>query len=138
MGHFSLQKLLRTYIRHNRFTIVTLDIAKRHLCAFILVELEFGKVQVRDVTKSNYDLLDVRGDVASCGARSLLSWTTILVTLTAVSVVICLGPRRRPSNPFFRSSEVRSGSSCQYCNELHGIHGTEYQPLGGSSPVIRS
>ena len=37
-----------------------------------------------------------------------LSCTTILVTLTAVSVVICLGPNRLPSNPFFLNSEVRS------------------------------
>lgn len=38
----------------------------------------------------------------------LLSWTIILVTRTAVSVVICTGPSRRPWYPFLRSSEVRS------------------------------
>ena len=32
----------------------------------------------------------------------------ILVTRTAVSVVICIEPSLRPWNPFFRSSEVRS------------------------------
>lgn len=38
----------------------------------------------------------------------------ILVTLTAVSVVICFGPRRRPSNPFFLNSEVLSGLGQQF------------------------
>jgi hypothetical protein len=38
-----------------------------------------------------------------------LSCTQILVTRTAVSVVICTGPKRRPWYPFLRSSEVRSG-----------------------------
>jgi hypothetical protein len=33
-----------------------------------------------------------------------------LVTLTAVSVVICFGPRRRPVNPFFLSSDVLSNT----------------------------
>ncbi len=37
-----------------------------------------------------------------------LSCTTILVTRTAVSVVICIGPSRRPLKPFPRNSDVRS------------------------------
>lgn len=43
----------------------------------------------------------------------LLSWTIILVTLTAVSVVIWTGPSRRPSKPFLRSSEVLSDARRQ-------------------------
>lgn len=46
--------------------------------------------------------------VALIAIDLLLSCTTIRVTRTAVSVVICWGPSRLPSKPFFLNSEVRS------------------------------
>ena len=51
----------------------------------------------------------------------LFSWTIILVTRTAVSVVICFGPRRRPSKPFFLNSEVLS-EFCQRSECMVTIH----------------
>ena len=46
-----------------------------------------------------------------------LSCTQILVTRTAVSVVICTGPKRRPWYPFLRSSEVRSRNMSVNCTQ---------------------
>lgn len=55
----------------------------------------------------------------------------ILVTRTAVSVVICTGPSRRPSNPLFRNSAVRSTVDKSH----HGVECIQLtQPLGGLSP----
>lgn len=68
------------------------------------------------------------------GMDSLLSCTTRRVTLTAVSVVICLGPSLRPSNPFLLSSEVRSGHVSTPTGRLRPGY---YIPLGGSSPASR-
>jgi hypothetical protein len=46
---------------------------------------------------------------SASGVPIPLSCTINLVTRTAVSVVICFGPSRRPSKPFFLNSEVLSG-----------------------------
>lgn len=58
-------------------------------------------------------LVEVSQNRPALEATFVLLWSrmTIRVTRTAVSVVICLGPNRRPVKPFFRSSLVRSGWS---------------------------
>ena len=97
----------KAYLGHDWFALFVLDVAERHLRALVLVDLEIRVVNVWDL---------VNRDCASSASHTntfhgldlLLSWTQILVTRTAVSVVICTGPRRRPSYPFLRSSEVRS------------------------------
>ena len=38
-----------SYLRHNRSTILTLDISKGHLGAFVLVDLEFWMVEIWDL-----------------------------------------------------------------------------------------
>jgi hypothetical protein len=52
----------------------------------------------------------------------LLFCTTSLVTRTAVSVVICLGPSLRPSKPFFLNSEVLS--IIRQCCRFYTYYGT--------------
>lgn len=64
--------------------------------------------------------------------HSPFSWTTKRVTRTAVSVVICLGPNRRPTYPFFLNSEVRSTKSSV---SRRSAWRKKYIPLGGSSPA---
>ena len=56
------------------------------------------------------ELRECRKIVSKKGAHCLLLFSCAMsrVTLTAVSVVICLGPSRRPSKPFFLNSEVLS------------------------------
>lgn len=43
---------VRTYWGHNGLLVISFDVAERHLGAFVLVELEFGVVQVRYLVKS--------------------------------------------------------------------------------------
>jgi hypothetical protein len=85
-----------TYLGHDRLSIFALDITERHLRALVLVDPQLWMVDVRDLvdgycalsasyTSSHLDNFDVP-----------LSCTQILVTRTAVSVVICTGPRRLP------------------------------------------
>lgn len=101
------------HLGHDWLSVFILDITEWHLCALVLVDLEIGMIDVRNL---------VDGYCASSASYtsirlldSPLSCTQILVTRTAVSVVICTGPKRRPWYPFLRSSEVRSG---EYVNQL--------------------
>lgn len=41
------------YLWHDGLSIRVLDIAERHLCAFVFVELEFRKVNVIDLIEGN-------------------------------------------------------------------------------------
>jgi hypothetical protein len=117
----------RAYLWHNRFSVLSLDISKWHCCTLVLVDTEFWIIDEWDVIKRNCTV--VSKHLISIFISLLFSCTTSLVTLTAVSVVICFGPRRRPSNPFFLNSEVLSRIR-QMHNKLPKI----YIPRGGSSP----
>ena len=61
--------------------------------------------------------------------------TTVRVTRTAVSVVICMGPSLLPLKPFFRNSDVLSILDLVptlYPNDPSSL------PRGGSSPDLKS
>lgn len=84
----------RTYWRHDRLAICILYVAKGHFRAFVVIDVDFGKVVVGDLFQRSY--LVSRYKVLWKGVL-LFSCETIRVTRTAVSVVICLGPNRRPA-----------------------------------------
>lgn len=103
-----LAKSSSTYVGHYIVTVGAFDISEWHFNAFVLVDTKFGVINVGDVIECDSMPLVL---VQSRCIRSnlLLSCTMILVTRTAVSVVICFGPSRRPSKPFFLNSDVLSG-----------------------------
>ena len=89
-----------TYIRHDGLAIGILHVAEGHLGALMLVDEQFGVVQVGNFFQGNCDSqhgIDQIDQDWKLTIDSPFSWTTMRVTRTAVSVVICLGPNLRPT-----------------------------------------
>lgn len=101
------------YLWHYGFTILALHISEWHLGALMVVDLQVRVVHIRDILEWDWqNFSKMRPGPPSVSQRaddSLCCWITIRVTRTAVSVVICTGPRRLPGKPFTLNSEVRSG-----------------------------
>lgn len=120
------------YLGHDRFAIFTLYIAEGHFSTLMLVDLQIGGVKVGYLGHRYYNSCQLAGLRQLQGGRAdeLFCSTTMRVTRTAVSVVICTGPRRRPSKPFLRSSDVRSlGGSSPENNVRLGMSSTGLRML---------
>ena len=96
-----------SYIWHYRLSICAYHIPEWHFCTFMFVYSDFWVIHIWDVLKRGCGIF-ISSFSTSRASCSLFSWMISLVTRTAVSVVICFGPRRRPANPFFLNSEVLS------------------------------
>lgn len=106
LARHTLQTITHAYLWHDALSVLALDIAEWHFCALVLVDTKFRIINIWNFVKRNYVIL-VSTRAILC-ISLLRSCTISLVTLTAVSVVICFGPRRRPWNPFFLNSDVLS------------------------------
>lgn len=79
----------------------------------MLIQLQFWEVDIWDIVEVRCRPSEFWQSNDGC-SNSLFSCIIIRVTRTAVSVVICTGPKRRPSNPLLRSSEVLSTEPLDY------------------------
>ena len=114
------------YLWHDSIAIDILEIAERHFSTFMFVYPDLWMVDVRDPFKRNCSILSVQTILITSRPCKPLSWITVLVTRTAVSVVICTGPSLRPEKPFSRSSDVLSTAI-----QLIRIARSDYCPTSG-------
>jgi hypothetical protein len=87
------------YIGHNWLSIHPFHISEWHLGALMLSEFKLRIIHEGNLVETDYSFSfsDITYRPRAVDHDARLSWTIILVTRTAVSVVICFGPKRRPA-----------------------------------------